>query len=54
MVKYYKGNILLLVGWPEIDTWSKIAVGIAKVAMALGESTIPEILPSHGQHDNRR
>ncbi|BBN69640.1 hypothetical protein Prudu_1072S000700 [Prunus dulcis] len=44
MVKYYK----------EIDTWSKIAVGIAKVAMALGESTIPEILPSHGQHDNRR
>ena len=37
-----------------LTTWSKIDVGIAKVATALGESTIPEILPSHGQHDSRR
>lgn len=30
-----------------------MAVGIARVATALGESTIPDILPSHGQHDNK-
>ena len=38
----------------EVITWSKMAVGIARVATALGESTIPEILPSQGQHDSRR
>lgn len=29
-------------------------VGIASVATAFGESTIPEILPSHGQHESNR
>ena len=29
-------------------------IGIASVATALGESTIPEILPSHGQHESNR
>jgi hypothetical protein len=33
---------------------SKIASGIARVATALGTSTIPEILPSHGQQLNNR
>lgn len=37
-----------------LSTWSKMAVGIASVAKAFGESTIPEILPSHGQHDKSR
>jgi hypothetical protein len=36
------------------DTWSNIAVGMASVATALGASTIPDILPSHGQHDSKR
>ena len=35
-------------------TWSNIAVGMARVVTALGESTIPDILPSHGQHDSKR
>lgn len=36
------------------STWSKMAVGIASVATALGESTIPEIRPSQGQHESKR
>jgi len=36
------------------STWSKIAVGMARVATALGASTIPEILPSQGQHESKR
>jgi hypothetical protein len=28
--------------------------GLARVVTALGESTIPDILPSHGQHDSKR
>ncbi|KAG5623834.1 hypothetical protein H5410_009052, partial [Solanum commersonii] len=35
----------------KLSTWSKIAVGMARVATALGASTIPEILPSQGQHE---
>ncbi|KAL3813670.1 hypothetical protein ACJIZ3_014938 [Penstemon smallii] len=47
--------LLLLVSLGlRINTWSNIAIGIARVATALGASTMPEILPSHGQHDNRR
>lgn len=38
----------------KLYTWSKIAVGIARVATALGASTIPEILPSQGQHESKR
>nr|GMC64092.1 hypothetical protein Iba_chr02dCG1640 [Ipomoea batatas] len=34
------------------STWSKMAVGIASVATALGESTIPDIRPSQGQHES--
>lgn len=35
-------------------TWSKMAVGTANVATALGTSTMPLMRPSHGQHDSRR
>jgi len=31
-----------------------MAVGIASVATAFGESTIPDSLPSHGQHESKR
>jgi len=35
-------------------SWSNIAVGMARVVTALGESTIPDILPSQGQHESKR
>lgn len=38
----------------NIFTWSNIAIGMASVAQALGASTIPDILPSHGQQDSKR
>lgn len=44
------GNLLVL-GWMS---WSKMDVGIARVATAFGASTMPEILPSQGQQDRRR
>ena len=40
------------VGMP--GTWSKIAMGMASVAHALGMSTMPDSRPSHGQHDSSR
>ena len=35
-------------------TWSKMAMGMAKVQQALGESTMPEMRPSQGQQDSIR
>ena len=35
-------------------TWSKMATGMARVAQALGTSTIPDRRPSHGQQDSNR
>lgn len=35
-------------------TWSKMAMGMARVQQALGTSTMPEMRPSQGQHDSRR
>ena len=35
-------------------TWSKMAIGIARVAQALGTSTMPDRRPSHGQQDSSR
>lgn len=37
-----------------VNTWSKIAIGMARVAQALGTSTMPERRPSHGQQDSSR
>ena len=37
-----------------MNTWSKIAIGMARVAQALGTSTMPERRPSHGQQDSSR
>ena len=51
-VKKTKENCVRLDSWQR--TWSNIAVGMARVVTALGESTIPDILPSHGQHDSKR
>jgi hypothetical protein len=48
----FRRRKLVLVCWRQ--TSSNIAVGMARVATALGESTIPDILPSHGQHDSKR
>ena len=33
----------------HVPTWSKMAVGMARVQQALGTSTIPAMRPSHGQ-----
>ena len=35
-------------------TWSKMAVGMARVAQALGTSTMPDSRPSQGQQDSSR
>jgi hypothetical protein len=35
-------------------SWSKMAVGMARVATALGTSTMPEMRPSQGQQERSR
>ena len=35
-------------------SWLKMDIGMARVATALGTSTIPERRPSHGQHESNR
>ena len=35
-------------------TWSKMAIGMARVTQQLGASTIPAMWPSQGQHDSIR
>jgi hypothetical protein len=35
-------------------TWSKMAMGMARVAQALGTSTMPDRRPSQGQQDSSR
>lgn len=35
-------------------TWSKMAMGMARVQQALGESTMPDMRPSQGQQDSIR
>lgn len=38
----------------KADTWSKMAVGNARVAQAFGTSTIPEMRPSQGAQESNK